>query len=108
MAQETKIEFYTPGIVHVVKSLNGKQPKSLVVNAVPQGVAVSHNGNTWKSSELTVKLNPASNTLTFLSAKGKVLLREKSCSFKPIPTNDNPGKHVINHTFLLDKAEAIY
>ena len=108
LAQETKIEFYTPGIVHVVKSLNGKQPQSLVVTAVPQGVAVSHNGNTWKSSELTVKLNPASNTLTFLSAKGKVLLREKSCSFKPIPTNDNPGKHVINQTFLLDKDEAIY
>ena len=108
LAQETKIEFYTPGIVHVVKSLNGKKPKSLVVTAVPQGGVVSHNGNTWKSSELTVKLNPASNTLTFLSAKGKVLLREKSCSFKPIPTNDNLGKHVINQTFLLDKDEAIY
>ena len=75
LAQETKIEFYTPGIVHVVKSYDGKTPKSLVVTAAPQQVAVSHNGNTWKSSELTVKLNPASNSLTFLSAKGKVLLR---------------------------------
>ena len=74
LAQETKIEFFTPRIVHVVKSLNGKQPKSLVVTAAPQEGVFSHSGNTWKSSELTVKLDPATNNITFLSAKGKVLL----------------------------------
>ena len=108
LAQETRIEFFTPGIVHVVKSFDGKTPKSLVVTAKPQQVAVSHNGNTWKSSELTVKLNPTTNSLTFLSAKGKVLLREKSSSIKPVLTNDNPGKYSINQTFLLDKDEAVY
>ena len=108
LAQETKIEFFTPGIVHVVKSFDGKTPKSLVVTAKPQQVSVSHNDNTWKSRELTVKLNPTSNSLTFLSASGKVLLREKSCSIKPVLTNDNPGKYCISQTFLLDKDEAIY
>ena len=108
LAQETRIEFFTPGIVHVVKSFDSKTPKSLVVTAKPQQVAVSHNGNTWKSSELTVKLNPATNSLTFLSAKGKVLLREKSSSIKPVLTNDNPGKYCISQTFLLDKDEAVY
>ena len=58
--QETKIEFITPSIVHVVKSADGKQPKSLVVIAKPQQVAVAHSGNTWKSSELTVKQDAAS------------------------------------------------
>ena len=104
LAQETKIEFYTPGIVHVVK---GTPTKSLVVTAKPENVAVTQNGNTWKSSELMVKQD-AQGSLTFLTAKGKVLLREKSCSIKPVPTNDNPGKYCINQTFLLDKDEAIY
>ena len=104
LAQETKIEFYTPGIVHVVK---GTPTKSLVVIAKPENVAVTQNGNTWKSSELMVKQD-AQGSLTFLTAKGKVLLREKSCSIKPVPTNDNPGKYCINQTFLLDKDEAIY
>ena len=108
LAQETKVEFFSPRIVHVVKSLEGKQPKSLVVTTAPQEGVASHSGNTWKSRELTVKLDPKSNCLTFLTAEGKVLLREKACSFKPIPTNDNPGKHCVNQTFQLDKDEAIY
>ncbi|MBR4644128.1 MAG: DUF5110 domain-containing protein [Bacteroidaceae bacterium] len=100
--QETKIEFITPSIVHVVKSVDGKQPKSLVVIAKPQEVAVSYSGNTWKSRELTVKLNPSSNSLTFLTAKGKVLLQETACSL-------NYGEwNGVRQVFKLDKDEAIY
>ena len=101
-SQETKIEFITPSIVHVVKSPDGKQPKSLVVIAKPQEVAVSHKGNTWKSSALTVKMNPESKCLTFLSANGKVLLQETSCAIEA-----GVGKS-IRQTFRLDKDEAIY
>ena len=101
-SQETKIEFITPGIVHVVKSPEGKRPKSLVVIAKPQEVAVSHKGNTWKSSTLTVKMNPESKYLTFLSANGKVLLRETSGTIET-----GAGKSV-RQTFSLDKDEAIY
>jgi len=97
-SQETTIEFVTPGIVHVVKSKDGKKPKSLVVTAKPQEVAVRRNGSTWKSKELTVKLNPASKCLTFLTANGKVLLQESSCSI---------GQGV-SQVFKLDRDEAIY
>ena len=101
-SQETKVEFITPSIVHVVKSMEGKQPKSLVVTAKPQGVGVSHNGNTWRSGSLTVRQDPSSKCLTFLTANGKVLLREKECFY-----NSGAWSGVCQR-FTLDKDEAIY
>ena len=90
---QVKVEFMTPSIVHVVK---GEPTKSLVVIAKPEQVAVTQTGNMWKSSELTVKQDAQGN-LTFLTAKGKVLLREKSCDVTE-----------VRQTFTLDKDEAIY
>ena len=92
-AQETKVEFMTPSIVHVVK---GEPTKSLVVIAKPEQVAVKQKGNTWSSSALIVKQDAQGN-LTFLTAKGKVLLREKECDVAQ-----------SRQTFTLDKDEAIY
>ena len=92
-AQNVKVEFITPSIVHIVKD----QPtKTLVVTAKPENVAVSRQGNTWKSAELTVKQDAQGN-LTFLTAKGKVLLKEKNCDVKE-----------VHQTFTLDKDEAVY
>ena len=87
------VEFLTPNIVHIVK---GKPTKSLVVIAKPEEVAVTKTGNTWKSSELTVRQDARGN-LTFLTAKGKVLLREKDCDVNE-----------ARQTFTLDKDEAVY
>ena len=101
MAQEVKIEFVTPTIVHVVK---GTPTKSLVVTAKPQDVAVDRSGNTWKSSELTVKLDPEIKTLTFMTNKGKVLLKEKGWSL----IRKNIDEFEVSQTFALDKDEAIY
>ena len=92
-AQDVKIEFMTPSIVHVVK---GQPTKSLVVIAKPENVNVTKKGNTTSSSQLTVKQDAQGN-LTFLTAKGKVLLREKNCDVKE-----------ARQTFTLDKDEAIY
>ena len=92
-AQDVKIEFFAPGIVHVVK---GQPTKSLVVTARPDDVAVTRSGQTWKSSELTVRQDAQGN-LTFLTAKGKVLLREKSCDAAQ-----------VRQTFSLDRDEAVY
>jgi len=92
-AQEVKVEFVTPTIVHITK---GTPTKSLVVTAKPEDVAVSQSGTTLKSSELTVKQDAKGN-LTFLTTKGKVLLREKSCDVSE-----------AKQTFTLDKDEAIY
>ena len=91
--QDVKIEFFTPSIVHVVK---GQPTKTLVVTAKPSDVAVKQSGKTWQSSELIVKQDAQGN-LTFLTAKGKVLLKEKNC--------DVSG---ARQTFTLDKNEAIY
>ena len=95
-----KIEFFTPSIVHVVK---GQPTKSLVVTAKPEQVAVTHNGNTWKSSELTVRQDAQGN-LTFLTAKGKVLLKEDGWSL----IRKNIEEFEVSQTFVLDKDEAIY
>ena len=92
-AQEMKVEFMTPSIVHIVK---GEATSSLVVIAKPEQVDVKQKGNTWSSSVLTVKQDAQGN-LTFLTAKGKVLLREKSCDVIE-----------ARQTFTLDKDEAIY
>ena len=92
-AQDVKVEFITPSIVHVVK----RQPtKTLVITAKPEQVNVVKKGNITSSSELTVKQDAQGN-LTFLTAKGKLLLKEKNCDVKE-----------ARQTFTLDKDEAIY
>ena len=92
-AQEVKVEFFTPSIVHIVK---GQPTKTLVITAKPDNVHVTRKGNTWTSSELIVRQDAKGN-LTFLTSKGKVLLREKSCDINK-----------VSQTFTLDKDEAIY
>ena len=96
-----KVEFFTPSIVHVVK----EQPtKTLVITAKPENVAVTQKDNTWKSSELTVKLEPETQTLVFMTNKGKVLLREKGISM----VRKNEHEFEVSQSFFLDKDEAIY
>ena len=94
-AQNVKVEFITPSIVHIVK---GQPTKSLVVTAKSseESGKWKEDRGMWKSAELTVKQDAQGN-LTFLTAKGKVLLKEKSCDVK-----------AVRQTFTLDKDEAIY
>ena len=114
LAQDVKVEFITPSIVHIVK---GQPTKTLVITAKPQDAAITQhparpNGtlssertpNTWKSSELTVKLDPEMKALTFMTSKGKVLLREKGWSL----IRKNIDEFEVSQTFALDKDEAIY
>ena len=98
---EVKIEFFTPSIVHIVK---GQPTKSLVITAKPEQVEVIQQGNTWKSSELIVKYDPAMMSFTFCTAKGRVLLREQGWS----TIRQNLEDFKVSQTFLLDKDEAIY
>ena len=100
LAQDVKVEFFTPSIVHIVK---GKPTKSLVITAKPEDVEVARQGNVWKSSELMVKLDPTTKCFSFFTAKGRVLLREKGWG---IQQNGNESK--VSQTFLLDKDEAVY
>ena len=95
---DVKVEFYTPSIVHIVKSPTGHQytKQSLVVIASPENVNVTQKGNTLMSDVLTVKVDDKTGAVTF-SSKGKTLLREKSHTFSP-----------LNQTFTLEKGETIY
>jgi alpha-D-xyloside xylohydrolase len=93
-AQNVQIEFITPCIVHVIK---GTPTKTLVVTAKPADVQITRQGYAISSDVLTVRQDPKTGCLTFLTAKGKVLLREKGCDIAK-----------VRQTFQLDKDEAIY
>ncbi len=99
-AQQVKVEFLTPTIVHVVK---GQPTKSLVVTLQPEQVAVAQKNNSYSSSALTVRQDAQGN-LTFLTAKGQVLLREDGWSLIRKTIDD----WQVSQTFKLDKDEAIY
>ncbi|MBR4130074.1 MAG: DUF5110 domain-containing protein [Bacteroidaceae bacterium] len=94
-----QVEFYTPSIVRILKTPLGTdlQKKSLVVIAEPEDLRLNSTSNSVSSKELTVKVEPKTGALTFISAKGKVLLREKDCETSK-----------ARQTFTLDKDEAIY
>ena len=67
-AQDVKIEFITPSIVHVVK---GQPTKTLVVTAKPEQVSVVKKGNTTSSKDLTVKQDAQGNlTITVTPFEG--------------------------------------
>ena len=105
-----EVEFYTPNIVHVVKYPTDTKTSvsSLVVTAKPEQVEVKRSGNALSSTALTVKQDAKTGSLTFLSAKGKVLLREKDVDFKAIENGNDAGKWQVCQRFVLDKDEAIY
>ena len=99
--QDVEIEFITPSIVHVVK---GQPTKSLVVTAEPmKDEELRMKNGQWESGALTVKQDALGN-LTFLTAKGKVLLREEGWSLIRKTMDD----WQVSQTFKLDKDEPIY
>ena len=109
-----QVEFFTPSIVRVVKTPVGKniQRQSLVVTAKPmdnEKLKIKNEklrvGTQLKSKDLTVKVDSKTGALTFLTAKGKVLLREKDNGQQ---TTDNRRQAKVRQTFILDKDEAIY
>ena len=108
--QQVNVEFFTPSIVHVVKSPVGHDyhKQSLVVIAAPEEVKVTQKGNAASSNALTVKVDSKSGAVTFSDARGRVLLREKSTTFEPVAANPQAGAYRVTQTFTLDKDEAIY
>ena len=93
-AENVSVEFITPRIVHIVK---GKPTKSLVVTARKQDVPLVKKAGSISSSELTVRIDAKTGCVTFLTGKGKVLLREKSHDISK-----------VQQVFTLDKGEAVY
>ena len=108
--QQVSVEFFTPSIVRVVKTPVGHQYEkhSLVVIAAPEEVEVRQKDNMASSNVLTVKVNPKSGAVTFVDARGRIMLSEKSTTFEPVATNPQAGAYKVTQAFMLDKDEAIY
>ena len=110
----TKVTFYSPEIVRVVKVPAGKPGntrESLVVTMAPQDVNVQKSENssaiTLKSPVLTVRIDKKTGLVQFL-AKGKNLLKEKSYGFEERPSGPDAGSFRTTIVYQLDKEEPIY
>ena len=110
----TKVTFYSPEIVRVVKVPAGKPGntrESLVVTMEPQDVKVQKSENstavTLKSPVLTVKIDKKTGLVQFL-AKGKNLLKEKSYGFEERTSGPDAGSFRTTIVYQLDADEPIY
>ena len=101
----TRVEFFTPSIVHVQRYPVGILPtqKSLVVIAKPESVKVEQKGNTLMSDALQVKVDARTGALSFSTRQGKTLLREKGVTFEPRMEGPDAGAYRVTETFILDK-----
>ena len=110
-----EIQFVTPEIVRVIKSLPGEtvEKKSLSVIKKAENVSfkVSESDRiiSLVSDVLTVKVNSKTGTVSYLSASGDALLSEKAGSVAFIPFNDAGNEtYSVKQSFSLDTDEAIY
>ena len=107
---EVKVEFYTPSIVRVTKlpATHADLAPSMVVTARPEQVATVQKGHTLSSADLKVSIDERTGAVSFATAKGKTLLREKTCTFEQRTTGADAGAYRVAQTFVLDKSEPIY
>ncbi|MBS7284501.1 MAG: DUF5110 domain-containing protein [Prevotella sp.] len=114
--QRISIVFYTPDIVRITKSpVNHiyEEQKSEVVTLSPQkdlhvtstqGAAVLR----LKSSSLQVSIDRRTGLVSFATANGKKLLKEKDITFETRSQGTDKGRFKVSQTYTLDKDEAIY
>ncbi len=111
---EVQLQFYTPSTVRVIKNpVDAKAEKqSLSVVSTPHNVKFNARRSgkyiVVKSDSLTVSLDTASGSISFLTPKGKKLLSEGAkVSFTPV---DDAGvaSFKVRQDFSLDADEPIY
>ena len=110
------VTFYSPDIVRVTKApLNSKAlpQKSEVVTMSPQSslpISSSSSASTvrLKSTSLTVTVDRRTGLISFASANGKSLLKEKTTAFEQRTQGTDKGRYIVSMTYQLDKDEAIY
>lgn len=119
LAQEVKVEFYTPSVVRVTKTPDNKpiEKQSLVVLAKPGNVKVktekTKDGTKFISSDLIVKVtnntdNQGIDVIQFFNTKGEELLSEGSCKFTPITSGIDAGSYKVKQGWKLGNDEPIY
>lgn len=111
----TKIQFYSPEIVRVIKSPEGEKvnKQSLSVIRTPEKTAVitSQNGQvvTLRSSALAVDINFETGKIAYRDLKGNLLFTEKDYGVQFTATKDvDDDTYIVRQAFLLNKDEAIY
>ena len=110
------VTFYSPEIIRVTKTplgSNSPKKKSEVVTMSPQSslsVAESSTASAFrlKSSSLSVTINRHTGLISFATANGKHLLKEKATTFAPRATGSDKGRYTVSMSYQLDKDEAIY
>jgi len=112
---KVEIVFYSPSIVRVLKSPQGKTftKESLSVIKIPQKTAlgISQKGDelSLKSEKLIALLNLKNGKVSFKNVKGESLLNEKESGVKFTDFDDAGVKtYSVAQSYLLDKDEAIY
>ena len=110
------VTFYSPEIIRVTKTplgSNSPKKKSEVVTMSPQSslsVAESSTASAFrlKSSSLSVTINRHTGLISFATANGKPLHKEKATTFAPRATGSDKGRYTVSMSYQLDKDEAIY
>ena len=112
---DIRVEFYSPSIVRVYKTPEGKpyNKESLVVVKSPETVKVDFSeeaGQTvLKSSILKIFVNPATGGISFHTIAGNELLKDKDYGTSFADKNDaGTPSYQVRGSFLLDKNEPIY
>ncbi len=114
--QTVTVEFYSPSIVRVVKSVTpdaAKQKKSYSVILKPQqvkGISVQEKDDIVSliSPYITVRLNQKTGEIAFLSKDGKPLLSDTKTTLDARQDAANKGKWRIRQSFRLADDEAVY
>lgn len=114
-AHDVSVEFFTPGIVRVLKtpeSGTASDRKSEVVIATPDKVKLRQSTegdvSSYKSSDLTVTVDRASGKVSFYKPDGELLVAEGSFSFTPIESGIDKGSYKVMQSFALESDEPIY
>lgn len=112
---DIEVAFYSPSIVRVYKTPEGKpcEKKSLIVVKSPGQTPVefSENGKNirMKSAEMQVELNTLTGGIYFYDATGRELLKDKDYGTSFAPKEDaGTASYQVRGSFLLEKDEPVY
>lgn len=110
-----EIQLYTPTTARVIKVPEGeefvKESLSVIAKPIPTNFSVQEKDSTiiLASDEINITLNLNSADITFATATGKLLLKEKpeGAVFTPFVDAEN-DTYNVSQSFILDKDEPIY
>jgi alpha-D-xyloside xylohydrolase len=114
-SMDVEVQFFSPSIVRVVKSPEGKKytKESLSVIKTPEKVDLTvvkqENSISMSSSKLTVNLNPTTGKVVFSDVNGNQLFAEKDYGTQFADFNDaGVPSYRVRQVFMLEEDEVIY